>query len=363
MNISRVTSASAAQIVRSTMRSTMRTSPSHCAMFSTDSDDAPKISKPHGKQLIRRLTRPSQDATELFDLLDHDSDGVVSRDVFADTMRGIGLENLNVLQRALARSELSKTTAAVASVEVPFEDEQAEKPSIASLLTSRFGITFEVMVSKIFPAGFGWQLSSVIAEENFGFAADSASFALTTGVGDGIGVLTGHTLYYLIKKQVIDPTIDATAQLNTGILLGTAAFCSGTMWQPTVDAFTKLGCNFTQAAAGTVVVTGLSFYTGLRVGRGLYASTLGLHGVEEASYGNLKADAMLSVAIGGACGGFVGTDVSFGASNWLRPVVGIEDSYSLLMGTCTAGLSTSLGFTAFQTVENVVVSPGKNWVD
>ena len=331
--------------------------------FSTDSgDDAPK-KRPHGRQLQRRMTRRSQDATELFDMLDHDDDGVVSREVFADSMRSLGVENLAVLQRSLARSELSKTSAAEAAVDVPFDDESAKKPGIAELLSSRFGITFEVMVSKIFPAGFGWQLSSVIAEENFGFAADSAQFALTTGAGDGIGVLIGHTAYYMVKKATVDPTIDALAQLNTGILLGSAAFCSGTVWQPTVDAFTKLGCSFTGAAVGTTVVCGLAFYTGLRLGRGFYANTVGLHGVEESNYGNLKADAMLSVAIGGATGAFVGTDVSFGDTNWLRPYVGIEDGTALLMGCSTAGASTALGFAVFQTVENVVVSPGKNWVD
>ena len=45
--------------------------------------------------------------------------------------------------------------------------------------------------------------------------------------------------------------------------------------------------------------------------------------MEANNYGNLKADGALSVAVGGATAAFVGTDVSFGDSNWLRPLVGV----------------------------------------
>ena len=75
----------------------------------------------------------------------------------------------------------------------------------------------------------------------------------------------------------------------------------------------------------------------------------------------------LGVAIGGATGAFVGTDVSFVVdgvdSNWLRPYVGVEDTATEIEGMVTAGASTALGFTAVQTVQNVTVTPGKNWVD
>jgi hypothetical protein len=48
-------------------------------------------------------------------------------------------------------------------------------------LYNRFVVTAEVAVSKIFPAGFMWQTSSIIASESFGFAPDTMNFALTTG--------------------------------------------------------------------------------------------------------------------------------------------------------------------------------------
>ena len=91
---------------------------------------------------------------------------------------------------------------------------------------ARFSTTAEVVVSKIFPAGFGWQGASVVAD-GWGFAADSVPFALTTGVGDALGVIIGHTAFYGIKKMVASPSIDMNAQLQTGIWLGGGAFCAG----------------------------------------------------------------------------------------------------------------------------------------
>ena len=104
--------------------------------------------------------------------------------------------------------------------------------------------TAEVMVSKIFPAGFGWQGASVVAE-NAGFDGASLNFALTTGAGDFLGVLTGHTLYMAIKKGVTgSDDINITHEAQTGLLLGSAAFCSGTVWQPIVNFAQSIGLGF-----------------------------------------------------------------------------------------------------------------------
>jgi len=287
---------------------------------------------------------------------------VITRLEFSDAMRTIGMENLISLQRSLARGELSRTSSMEAAVNVPYEEE-GERTDTATLLMNRFGITFEVMVSKIFPAGFGWQAASVVAENNLGFTADSLGFALTTGIGDGLGVLIGHTTYYVAKKAVTgDDSIDISAQAQTGLLLGSAAFCSGSVWQPVVDLLGAAGLTFTPVAVGTTMSCGLAFYAGLRLFRLLYGKMLNMDGVEENSYSNLKADALLSLSIGGATGAFVGTDVSQ-VGNWLRPVVGIEDGVSTLAGAATAGSSTAMGFFAFQTAQNLTESEGKNWVD
>lgn len=277
-------------------------------------------------------------------------------------MREIGLENLVMLQRSLARGELSRTNSRSAAFTVPYAEEKSTTP-LGTLLVNRFGITVEVMVSKIFPAGFGWQYASCIAEANMGLAADSAGFALMTGVGDGLGVFLGHSLYFVGKKAVTgDANINIKSESQTGLLLGSAAFCSGTAWQPAVDLLTSSGMTFTPVAAGVTVLCGSAFYAGLRFFRKIYGGFLGLDGVEENSYSNLKADALLSLSIGGATGAFVGTDVSQTA-NWLRPVVGIEDGTSTLVGAATAGSSTALGFFAFQSAQNIIEPEGKNWVD
>ena len=70
-------------------------------------------------------------------------------------------------------------------------------------------------------------------------------------------------------------------------------------------------------------------------------------------------------AIGGASGFFVGTDVAYlgGDGNFLRPIVGVEDFDSDVLGIVKAGTSTGLGFCAFQSVQNVTFAQGSAWID
>ena len=62
---------------------------------------------------------------------------------------------------------------------------------------------------------------------------------------------------------------------------------------------------------------------------------------------------------------FVGTDVAYlgGEGNFLRPIVGVEDVDSDLLGVAKAGTSTALGFVAFQSVQNVTFKAGTAWLD
>ena len=71
----------------------------------------------------------------------------------------------------------------------------------ASVIGRRMQVTAEVGISKIFPAGFGWQTAAYFAE-NAGMEATDLSFYLSTGIGDGIAVCMGHTAYCAIKKGV-----------------------------------------------------------------------------------------------------------------------------------------------------------------
>jgi hypothetical protein len=239
----------------------------------------------------------------------------------------------------------------------PTIDDSAPTFSIAD----RFVSTAEVTVSKIFPAGFGWQSASIVAD-GAGFEADTLNFALTTGAGDFVGVLTGHTAYYAAKKAITgSEDINMKAEAQTGFLLATAAFCSGTGWQPIVNTLQGMNLSFASVFAGTWVGCGTLFYLGLRGGRTIFSS---MEHIEEPTYENSKNDASLSVAIGGATGFFVGTDAAYlPDQNFLINVVGIADGTPDLTGCAIAGSSTALGFATCQSAFNVAFPAGKCWND
>ena len=227
----------------------------------------------------------------------------------------------------------------------------------------RFVTTAEVTVSKIFPARFGWQSSSIVAEGSFGFSPETMNFALTTGTGDALGVLFGHMTYYAGKKAVTgSKDINLTQELHTGILLGSATFCSGTAWQPLVNALQGANLTFSQVFLRTWIGCGAAFYGGLRAARTLLGGRLEY--VEEPTYENSKNDASLSVAIGGATGFFVGTDAAYlPDQNFLIDIVGITDTVPDLRGCAIAGASTALGFMSAQTAMNLAYPAGKCWND
>ena len=77
----------------------------------------------------------------------------------------------------------------------------------------------------------GWQTAAYFAE-NAGMQGTDMSFFLATGVGDGIGVCIGHTLYCAAKKTITgNADMDLGKELQVGIMLGSAAVCSGGIWQ------------------------------------------------------------------------------------------------------------------------------------
>lgn len=254
----------------------------------------------------------------------------------------------------LVRPMCAGTIKAEAAKEETVED--LTKGSIGQ----RFLTTAEVTVSKIFPAGFGWQYSSGIAA-GMGLEATDLGFFAVTGLGDATGVFLGHSTYYILKSFV-DPSIKISTEMQTATLLGGAAFCSGAAWQPLVNALQCNGLPFEGVAMGTWVGCSIAFFGGLRLMR-IAMSPAGT--VAGNDYDNLKKDASLSFAIGGATGAFVGTDVVYkeGAGNFLKDAVGILETDSNLMGCVKAGASTSLGFAVAQTGENIVYPMGKLWTD
>jgi hypothetical protein len=261
--------------------------------------------------------------------------------------------------------EMHSSTANRSSVDAiasPLIKEQAQQEEATKTfsLQDRFIVTAEVTVSKIFPAGFGWQTASVVATTA---GLDSVNFALATGLGDAIGVLCGHVAYYTAKKAALqDSTINMTQEYHTGILLASAAMCSGTAWQPLVSTLQGANLSFNEVFVGTWVGCGLAFYTGLRVGRTL------LHGalshIEEPTYENSKSDVGLSTSIGGATAFFVGTDIAYlPHQNFLIDIVGITNGTPDMMGAAIAGSSTALGFMTTQGYMNMIYPKDKCWLD
>ena len=270
------------------------------------------------------------------------------------------------------------------------------RPRVLATYLSSLGVVS--LLFAVFPAGFGWQAASVVAGQN-GFEADTLNFALTTGAGDFVGVFIGHGSYS-IMNAALGRGGGIGSDLTAGLQLATAAFCSGTAWQPTVNFLhDSAHCNFVQTFVGTGAVTGFCFFVGLRLGRFIYKAraahnkpgppTLASRharsppacraltrfgaprrppcppqplGAPAMNYGNLCDDALLSVSIGAATGTFVGTDITF-ADNVIRPFFGVEDSMSDIEGMVRAGLSTSAGFLGMQTAQNLTLPRGANWID
>lgn len=192
-----------------------------------------------------------------------------------------------------------------------------------------------------------------------GIQASDLSFALITGFGDMSGVFLGHTIFYAAKKLLVDKSIKMSTELQTGILLGSASFCSGAIWQPIVNLLQAQGLPFVGVSLGTWAACGVGFYGGLRLFRTVYSTVM--KDILPPSEENSRDDALLSISIGGATGAFVGTDVVYlgGEGNFLRPLVGVEAVDSVLLGCTKAGSATALGFSAAQVAQNVVVPD--NW--
>lgn len=206
-----------------------------------------------------------------------------------------------------------------------------------------------------FPRGAA---SSIVAD-GMGYGATDLGFFGITGLGDGLGVLLGHTGFYLMKKQFFDPSIQGSRVVSDGVWLGSAAVCSGAAWQPIVNFWQGLGVSFPVVFAGAWVGCGFMFFTGLRLGRVIFPFQ------PDMNHENFVADAALSSTIGGATAFFVGTDTEYldGAGNFLRPVIGIEDADSDIAGCIKAGSSTALGFAMAQSVQNVIYPKDQCWLD
>jgi len=281
---------------------------------------------------------------------------IVRRPILVNASRYVAISEQSRYFRSATNREADAKVVDAAEVT------EVEKPVEQSSLGSRFVKTFEVTVSKIFPAGFGWQSSSIVAENQFGYTPESVGFALTTGFGDFLGVLIGHCSFYGLKKATVDDSIIMQQEFETGLWLASAAFCSGAVWQPCVNVLQGANLSFNSVFIGTWIGCGAAFYTGLRIGRTILPNFTTY--IEESNYDNAKSDRELSVAIGGATGFFVGTDAAYlPDQNFLIDVVGIKDGTPDLTGCAIAGTSTALGFLSTNSVFNCVYPRDKLWID
>jgi len=230
-----------------------------------------------------------------------------------------------------------------------------------ALFNRRMATSAEVAVSKIFPAGAGWQLASAVAD-GCGFATTSLPFFCLVGLGDLSGVALGHVTYQFLKKKLFGATsISIGAEVQTAALFGGAAFFSGACWQIALNAFNTLGFTFTQALAGVSLSSTVAFFAGLRIMRRLLSPSM--PAVEGITYDNQESDLALAAAVGVGCGFFVGTDVSFGSANWLAWVVGIQEHFSIARAAVAAGLSTSIGFIVNMLWQSASLPKKTCWID
>lgn len=295
-----------------------------------------------------------KEANAVFDAIDVNKDGVLQRNEFHVALSKLHYDELVLLQSGFTRSELAWGAGSESQ-----KSKQETEISFSTLMFRRNITTSEVVASKIFWAGFGWQFGSMMAG-NIGLAATDPMLWFMSGLGDMSGVAIGHTIFMGLKTPFVSD-INMHHQAQTGLFLGSAAFCSGTAWQPTVNTLQSLGFSFNNSVLTTAIVTAGCFFGGLRLFRVLYSRSM--PAVESPNYGNLKADFQLALSVGLGGGVFVGTDMSYGASNWLAPLVGVATTDSLSVACTKAGLSTALGFAALQMVQNFSFPRKRCWVD
>ena len=141
-----------------------------------------------------------------------------------------------------------------------------------NLQLERLKVTLQVAFSKVFCSGMGWEVAAQAA----GSGSSSFTFALCTGLGDGLGTFAGHFVLLgckLLLARWRSATIMASghssADLAAGVWLAAGGFCSGVVWQPSVSFFHAhlYSADFTAISMFVGISCGLSFFTALQAAR------------------------------------------------------------------------------------------------
>lgn len=211
----------------------------------------------------------------------------------------------------------------------------------------------QVAISKIFCAGAGWQLLSIVALTTLSCDTNSPAFFLLTGLGDALGVGLGHIAFRCI---LCSAAINLKAEVLTGLWLGSSAMLSGMAWQYVVNVVSATQ-PFWPTLLWTSSLCGFAFFCGLRLFRLCYQPL----GMESATAGNFGADRLLAASVGAGAGLFTATDPATGIG-WLA-FLAVQPTDSSALAVFKAGLSTLLGFIALQSAQNVLLPVGANWLD
>jgi hypothetical protein len=188
--------------------------------YAIDTDNSGEISKSEFEDVVDKMSDADirKYSKLAFRAIDSDGNGTISEEEFRVAIGVLKNSELAYLQKGLSRNELSNTAE---SDRATIDSEE----SIASLLGRRFFTTAEVAVSKIFPAGFGWQGGALVAGM-MGYGATDVPLFLMAGLGDAVGVGVGH-FGYMALKNALGYKQDLTAQAHTSVLLSTACIFSG----------------------------------------------------------------------------------------------------------------------------------------
>lgn len=191
--------------------------------YAIDTDDSGEISKTEFEEAVDKMSDADirKYSKLAFRAIDSDGNGSISEEEFRVAIGVLKNSELAYLKKNLSRNELSNTAESDRS-EISTSDNQE---SISSLIGKRFFTTAEVAVSKIFPAGFGWQ-GGALAAGMMGYGATDVPLFLMTGCGDALGVGIGH-FGYMALKNAMGFKQDLTAQAHTSVLLSTACIFSG----------------------------------------------------------------------------------------------------------------------------------------
>lgn len=240
--------------------------------------------------------------------------------------------------------------------------------SFLALLCLRTLVTIEVAVSKFFPGGFGWQAMGVVRGYT-GLPENSFVEYLFTGIGDGLGVVIGHCTWYYIKHQwhrlrgdhVPKGTApyNATETFQIAVVLGSASFCSGFVWQ-LVLYYVQSRWTFWPCFFVTGFSCGLCFLIGLRFAR-FALPQVGLSTLKDLPLVPWWPDIQLAMGVFGSSALFVSTNAKI-PGDIFHSFLGVYHDLSFI-GMLRAGLSTALGFTAVLLIQNVVLPRGGHWLD